>query len=192
MKGILMLSGSADTVVHASELPWSLLLLSAMLAIGLAVREKGGFPAYEYDERQKAARGIAFRWAWITAVVYETVYAVLNAVGIRYADEAAGPLLGVLLSIAVFLFTASAKDAMWPFRDRWNSAGGWTVWTLLGVVWVVLSALRLHRKGIPVPWIVSSGMLELLTGFLLAVFGAVQLIRLLRRRGGNEKDGEDE
>ena len=32
----------------------------------------------------------------------------------------------------------------------------------------------------------------LLTGFLLAIFGAVQLIRLLRRRGGNEKDGGDE
>ena len=192
MSGILMLSVSADASVHAADMPWTLLLHAAILAVGLAVHEKSGSPAYEYDERQTAARGIAFRRAWIAAAVYEMVYAVLCAVGIWFADEAAGPLLGVLLSVAVFLFTASAKDAMWPFRDRGNSAAGWTVWTLLGAVWVVLSALRLSRKGIPVPWIVTAGMLELLTGLLMAVYGAVQLVRLLRRRCGNEKDGDAE
>lgn len=190
MTGFLMLSISADTAVHAADMPWGLLLISAILAVRLAVREKSGSGAYEYDERQTAARGIAFRRAWMAAVVYETVYAVLNAVGIRFADDAAGPLLGVLLSVAVFLFTASAKDAMWPFRDRWNSASGWIGWMLLGAVWVLFSALRLRRKGIPVPWIVSAGMLELFTGLLVAVYGAVQLVRLLRRRGGNEKDGD--
>ena len=190
MRGILMSVGSVDSAVRAADMPWGLLLLAAILAVGLAVHEKSGSPAYEYDERQTAARGIAFRRAWIAAVVYETAYAVLNAVGIRYADEAAGPLLGVLLSVAVFLFAASAKDAMWPFRDRWNSAAGWTVWMLLGAVWVVLSALRLSRKGIPVPWIVSAGMLELLTGLLVAVYGAVQLIRLFRRHGRDKKDGD--
>lgn len=187
-----MLPVTGDASVHAADLPWGLLLISAILAVGLAVHEKRGSAAYEYDERQTAARGIAFRRAWITAAVYETVYAVLNAVGIRYADEAAGPLLGVLLSVAVFLFTASAKDAMWPFRDRWDSAKGWIVWTSFGAVWVVFSALRLSRKGIPVPWIISAGMLEFFTGVLVAVYGAVQLIRLLLKRRRDKKDGEAE
>ena len=43
--------------------------VAVVIAVMAAVRKKQGRPKAEYDERQLAARGIAYRWAYMTLIL---------------------------------------------------------------------------------------------------------------------------
>ena len=172
------------------NMPWGLFALGAGMFVGYLIKKKST-REYEFDERQKADRGNAFRLAWFVLAVYETVYAFLAAMGIRFADEAAGPCLGVLLSFAVFCFASASRDAFLPFRDRGNAPLNWVLWITIGFIWLGLFGFRACRRGVFSHGIITAGMLEFFAALLMIAFGTVQLIRLLRRRGKNCR-GESE
>ena len=189
MKGIFLVVFEYDRALNR-EMPWGLLAWAFCVILVWIVRARGGNRRFEFDERQIAEQRIAFRRAWLSGAAYETAYAVSCAIGFRFADDAAGPLLGVLLSFAVFLFTAAARDALLPFRDKENTVVSWLSLTFVGVMWMGLFFLHAHRRGDFSRGLITVGMIELLCGLLAASFGAVQLIRLLRKRGGGDRDGD--
>ena len=76
----------------------------------------------DFDERQTAARGKAFQYAFITTALGELLYVCLEAGGIVFADSSIGPLLPVLLGAAVFAVTAVANDAYLSLRESAKSA----------------------------------------------------------------------
>ncbi len=147
------------------------------------VKAKSDPRSYEYIELQKTDRNIAARYAWITATVYGTAYGAYNAVfpDMRFADDAAGPLLGVFLSFAVFLFAAAARDALLPLRDR-NTILTWVIFTVSGVLWTVMYLVRAIRRGDFTHGMITAGMLELFAALLVVSLGIFQSARMLRRR----------
>ncbi len=72
----------------------------------------------DFDERQTAARGEAFKYAFFTTSFFELLYVCLEAGGISFADQTVGPLLPVLLGVAIFAITAIAKDAYLSLREN--------------------------------------------------------------------------
>lgn len=46
-----------------------IMAVAVVTAILTAVRKKQGRPKPEYDERQMAARGVAYRWAFLTLML---------------------------------------------------------------------------------------------------------------------------
>ena len=171
--------------MRIKDMPWGLFALAAGMCVGWLIRKREYSRMTEFDERQEETRNTAFRRAWITAAAYETVYVFLNACGIRFADDVAGPVLGVMLSYAVFHFTAFARDAVFPFRDRSDTAVHWALWIVVGMLWIGLFALRAKRRGDFTHGIITAGMLELFAGLLFTAVGAAGLVRLIRRRKDN-------
>ena len=154
------------------DMPWRLFLYALFITVVWIVRTKDGSPSFEFSKRQKADRSIATRYAWITSVVYGIVYGIYNAafLGIRFADDTAGPLLGVLLSFAVFLFTAAARDALFPFRSR-NTILNCVTFIVMGVLWSILYLVRAKGRGDFTHGIITAGMLELFVALLVTLLG---------------------
>jgi len=75
--------------------------------------------AGEYDERQMAARGKAFRLGFWTAIVYFAVVALLHAMGIQLPmQECVVDIIGVLVAICVNLTICIWKDAYFALNEN--------------------------------------------------------------------------
>ena len=65
-----------------------------------------------FDERQIAAQGMAYKWAFWTMCVYYFLYAIVSgAAEIVWCDQYLGMLLGVLVGITVFALFCLFRDA---------------------------------------------------------------------------------
>ena len=57
---------------------------------------------FTYDERQKAARGEAYKYAFFTLVIYNAAYGIFDmATGIKWTENLTGMMLGVCLAVLV-------------------------------------------------------------------------------------------
>ena len=66
----------------------------------------------QFDERQIAAQGTAYQWAFWTMCVYYFLYAVVSgAAEIVWCDQYLGMLLGVLVGVTVFALFCLFRDA---------------------------------------------------------------------------------
>lgn len=65
-----------------------------------------------FDERQKLARGVAYKWGFFTILIYVMVVSLLNDFGITGMFMSFGGLLiGICLSLFVFVVICILKDA---------------------------------------------------------------------------------
>ena len=95
-------------------------LLSVIL-VSLAIRKfllnKGG-RKHEYDERQLAARGRAYAIAYFTLLAYLAVWLVLSSLDLPFFPGTGAILLGLLLSITVFVAYSIFHDAYFRASER--------------------------------------------------------------------------
>lgn len=76
----------------------------------------------QYDERQTAGRGKAYRLAFFSLMIYSLLYACLDAGGIRWCAPGVGPVAGIFVGITVFAVTAIGSDALVGLRTSRKSA----------------------------------------------------------------------
>lgn len=88
-----------------------LLVAIVCTVIAKMAKKKGSLGKGEYDERQQIARGKAFTWAYATLLVYLAVWMVFRSMEIPFFMEGISVMIGVLLSIAVFVAGAIFQDA---------------------------------------------------------------------------------
>lgn len=108
------------------------LALFALLTLALRSRGQKDPPSPgrgKYDERQKLARGRAFRAGFITVICYEMLYGFADLMGLRWCVNFTGILIGLFLGLAVFAVTAIVQDAYLAINERMNN---WLI--LCGVV----------------------------------------------------------
>jgi hypothetical protein len=64
-----------------------------------------------YDERQKLARGKAFRATYFMLIFYLIGNQIINRLGVVWSTSGTGILIGILLSVAVFIIMCVLNDA---------------------------------------------------------------------------------
>ena len=165
--------------------------IGAICGTGLAllillIQKLSGQTRNKFDERQIAARGVAYKWGFFSLMIYEGLYALLLALGIRFADETTGPILGIFLGVTVFGSIASAKDAYTALDESPRSR---ILWPILGVLWLFIGIMKVIGGEAVRDGLLTLDSMQLFLGAAFLVIGAVELIHSLRNRGS---DGEAE
>ena len=165
--------------------------IGAICGTGLAllillIQKLSGQTRNKFDERQIAARGVAYKWGFFSLMIYEGLYALLLALGIRFADETTGPILGIFLGVTVFGSVASAKDAYTALDE---SPRARILWPILGALWLFNGIMRVIGGKAVRDGLLTIDSAQLFLGAAFLVIGAVELIHRLRNRGS---DGEAE
>ena len=163
----------------------------ALAGIGIVllvflIRKLTGKTQNRFDERQIAARGVAYKWGFFSMMIYETAYSLLLALGIRFADEPTGPILGIFLGVAVFGSVAAAKDAYTALDETPRSR---FLWPILGVLWLFIGIMKVLGGEAVRDGVLTLDSMQLFLGAAFLVIGAVGLIHRLKNRGS---DGEAE
>ena len=159
---------------------------TAIALLIVLIQKLSGRTKKKFDERQIAARGVAYKWGFFSLMIYEAVYAMLLALGIRFADETTGPILGIFLGVTVFGAVAAAKDAYTAMDETPRSR---ILWPILGVLWLFIGITRVIDGKAVRDGLLTIDSMQLFLGAAFLVIGAVELIHGLRNRGS---DGEAE
>lgn len=166
-------------------------VIGALAGIGivllvLLIQKLTGQTKNKFDERQVAARGVAYKWGFFSMMIYEAAYSILLAAGIRFADEFTGPILGIFVGVAVFGSVAAAKDAYTALDE--NPRSRW-LWPVLGALWLFIGVMKVLGGEAVRNGALTKDSLQL---FLGAVFLAVGLVDLIHRRRSRGSDGDGE
>lgn len=92
-----------DTEPYLAGILAGIMAVAVVTAILTAVRKKQGRPKPEYDERQMAARGVAYRWAFLTLMLSLAVNTGVEALWGPWAKPGVSAWMLIFLSIGVFI-----------------------------------------------------------------------------------------
>ncbi len=133
----------------------------------------------DYDERQKAAQGVAFRNAFWTMVVYLLLGWVLTLCDVSIASNPIFLLGGALLGILVFAVSCILLDAYMGLSDNPRR---WIITTAVLVLVDLVCAVFIKQDGS------SNWLAVLLCTFVLATVLITFCVRALPRRGQEEDE----
>ncbi|MBQ9624621.1 MAG: hypothetical protein IJR47_00800 [Clostridia bacterium] len=140
----------------------------------------------QYDERQRIARGVAFKYAYWTLLLYIALYAVVDLSGFRFCETFTGIIIGVTLSLGVFACTAIMKDAYVGINQnkRW--------WVILNIIVILANAFATVPNFLEGN-IIENGMLShgVVNILMVILFSAVLITYAVHNRS-IKTDEEDE
>lgn len=165
------------------------LALFALLTLALRSRGQKDSPSPgrgKYDERQKLARGRAFRAGFIAVLCYEALYGFADLMGLRWCVNFTGILIGLFLGLAVFAVTAIVQDAYLAINERMNN-------------WLILCGAVVFANGSCVlnqavhGELVRDGMLteNWLNGLCAALFVVILCAQLIHNARARRAEAED-
>lgn len=150
-------------------------------------RKDGRDSEQHYDERQIAARGVAWRNGMFTLMAYNGLYALVDLSGIVWCETYVGLFLGILIAAAVFVFTAIHKDAYLAINNNMKS---WTAMSVLIIAANLLSGVvGISHRGLLTDGKLSASSLSLMIAVLWALILVVQTVH---NRNNDEIEAEDE
>ena len=161
---------------------------AVVIAVMAAVRKKQGQPKAEYDERQLAARGIAYRWAYRWAYM-TLIFSLLADTGVEaiwgpWAKPGVSAWMLIFLSIGVFIVACVRKDAYFAVAQDPKAS----LW-LFGAV-VVLQIpniiITLRSGGFVEDGLLTWDALSPASGALFLVLTVCAIVRLRRQREDDE------
>lgn len=153
-----------------------LLVLTVIAIIVGACIIKGNMKM-EYDERQKLARGKAFRAAYFVLLAYFVLDQIVKIfLGHDWCDSTSGLGLGVSLSITVFGIVSVLNDAYVGINQ--NVVKNTAILGVVGMLNVILGAKSLiDTKNIIVHGVLTSVPLNLTIGAALVIVAITLIIR---------------
>lgn len=165
------------------------LALFALLTLALRSRGQKDPPSPgrgKYDERQKLARGRAFRAGFITVICYEMLYGFADLMGLRWCVNFTGILIGLFLGLAVFAVMAIVQDAYLAINERMNN------WLILCGVVVFANGSCVLNQAVHGE-LVRDGMLteNWLNGLCAALFVVILCAQLIHNARARRAEAED-
>ena len=158
--------------------------VAVVMAVMAAVRKKQGRPKAEYDERQMAARGVAYRWAFLTLMLSLAVNTGVEAIWGPWAKPGVSAWMLIFLSIGVFIVACVRKDAYFAVAQNPRTY----LW-LFGAV-VVLQIpniiINLRSGGFVEDGLLTWDALSPASGVLFLVLMVCAIVRLRRQREDDE------
>lgn len=157
---------------------------AVVIAVMAAVRKKQGRPKPEYDERQMAAREVAYRWAFLTLMLSLAVNTGVEAIWGPWAKPGVSAWMLIFLSIGVFIVACVRKDAYFAVAQNPKAS----LW-LFGAV-VVLQIpniiITLRSGGFVEDGLLTWDALSPASGALFLVLTVCAIVRLRRQREDDE------
>lgn len=157
---------------------------AVVIAVMAAVRKKQGRPKPEYDERQMAARGVAYRWAFLTLMLSLAVNTGVEAIWGPWAKPGVSAWMMIFLSVGVFVVVCVRRDAYFAVAQDPKAS----LW-LFGAV-VVLQIpniiITLRSGGFVEDGLLTWDALSPASGALFLVLTVCAIVRLRRQREDDE------
>lgn len=157
---------------------------AVVMAVMAAVRKKQGQPKAEYDERQMAARGVAYRWAFLTLMLSLAVNTGVEAIWGPWAKPGVAVWMMIFLSVGVFVVVCVRQDAYFAVAQNPRTY----LW-LFGAV-VVLQIpniiINLRSGGFVEDGLLTWDALSPASGVLFLVLMVCAIVRLRRQREDDE------
>lgn len=157
---------------------------AVVIAVMAAVRKKQGRPKPEYDERQMAARGVAYRWAFLTLMLSLAVNTGVEAIWGPWAKPGVSAWMLIFLSVGVFVVVCVRRDAYFAVAQDPKAS----LW-LFGAV-VVLQIpniiITLRSGGFVEDGLLTWDALSPASGALFLVLTVCAIVRLRRQREDDE------
>lgn len=173
-----------DTEPYLAGILAGIMAVAVVTAILTAVRKKQGRPKPEYDERQMAARGVAYRWAFLTLMLSLAVNTGVEAIWGPWAKPGVSAWMLIFLSIGVFIVACVRKDAYFAMAQDPKAS----LW-LFGAV-VVLQIpniiITLRSGGFVEDGLLTWDALSPASGALFLVLTVCAIVRLRRQREDDE------
>lgn len=153
---------------------------AVVIAVMAAVRKKQGRPKPEYDERQMAARGVAYRWAFLTLMLSLAVNTGVEAIWGPWAKPGVSAWMLIFLSVGVFVVVCVRRDAYFAMAQDPKAS----LW-LFGAV-VVLQIpniiITLRSGGFVEDGLLTWDALSPASGALFLVLTVCAIVRLRRQQ----------
>ena len=161
-----------------------IMAVAVVTAILTAVRKKQGRPKPEYDERQMAARGVAYRWAFLTLMLSLAVNTGVEAIWGPWAKPGVSAWMLIFLSVGVFVVVCVRRDAYFAVAQDPKAS----LW-LFGAV-VVLQIpniiINLRSGGFVEDGLLTWDALSPVSGALFLVLTVCAIVRLRRQPEDDE------
>lgn len=96
-------------------------LVLAVILVKIAFRfiKKDKNEKFRYDERQKAVRGEAYKYAFFTLAVYNAVYGILDMILDKpWAETMTGVMIGVCLAVLVHISYSIWKGSYFSMNEN--------------------------------------------------------------------------
>ena len=140
----------------------------------------------EYDERQKLAQGIAYKYGYYTLLGYLAAVSLFDLMtGVRWCSLYTGVFLGVLLSVGVFGIVGICNDAYFPFRE--NPGRYIALFAVLGAMNVVIGVSHyLHEGTFMQDGMLSHSVVNPLAGVLLLLLAGAMAAKRQREKRETE------
>lgn len=178
--------------MDGKSLAWYVGFVVGILAVAIicllvrALQKRRGVKPDEYDERQVAVRGIAFRRAYITLLLALCVNAIVSGtLEIHWAKPGVDSFLCMFLSVGVFVVECIRRDAY--FTASQTPRRGIAIFTLVTLCQVPATVMHAVDGDF-----VENGQLTLavINPACMAVFAVVLIAILLKRRSDRAEDEE--
>lgn len=94
-------------------------IIVGIIVVAISKRIKNGGKKCEYDERQTAARGKAFKYGFFSLIAYLVLYGIIqDMTGVYWGKGMVGVSLGICISIAVFAVISIWNDAYFSLWEN--------------------------------------------------------------------------
>lgn len=157
---------------------------AVVIAVMAAVRKKQGRPKPEYDERQMAARGVAYRWAFLTLMLSLAVNTGVEAIWGPWAKPGVSAWMLIFLSIGVFIVACVRKDAYFAVAQD-PKASLWLFGAVV-VLQIPNNIITLRSGGFVEDGLLTWDALSPASGALFLVLTVCAIVRLRRQREDDE------
>ena len=161
---------------------------AVVIAVMAAVRKKQGRPKPEYDERQLAARGIAYRWAFLTLMLSLAVNTGVEAIWGPWAKPGVSAWMLIFLSVGVFVVVCVRRDAYFAVAQD-PKASLWLFGAVV-VLQIPNNIITLRSGDLVEDGLLTWNALSPACGVLFGVMFVCMLVRLRRQKREEQEDAE--
>lgn len=175
MNGYL-LAGITTGIIVALVVCWA----------GLRFTKKNKKEKFTYDERQKAARGEGYKYAFFTLIIYNAAYGILDMAGVQWAETMTGLMIGVCLAILVHVTYSIWNECYFSMNEEPKR-----VLIFFGIISVV-NAIIAVKQGLAGELIengmLTNGCANLVVAIMFGVVMIVLAAKWMAKRNETEED----
>lgn len=153
----------------------------------IAKKANGGKEPAKYDERQEAIRGIVFKKAFYTLVIYNIAYGVFDmATGIVWCDRFTGVFIGICLALTVFAVCSIMSGAYFRIDEKP------TVWVsviaVVSLINAIISIIRIVNGEFIIDGMLSYNSVNLIVALMFLAALIAMAVKRARDKRGEETE----
>lgn len=158
--------------------------------ITILYKKKYGKNKNEYDERQKALRGKAYKTAYFVLMVYLIVNSLITkAFELKWAETITESLLGIFISVLVFAIICIKNDAYVSLSEK--PATYLSLFSAVGFVNIGICILYyIRHKSFVTDGMLNEYAINLFSGMMFLILSSAIAVKMFHERQLRKRDGD--